>query len=392
MALLVISTFWDVSGRDGIATRMPFIINIFQRVFPESYLLAPSGNDDLVFTHEDVCFTGTYYYRNFVRGYCLGFFTDFNPFFHQQLKRIMEAHPIDTVYIPYHWGVHYIKKHFPHVKILHETLGFEQYFVLNVAKTYPYLIRFLLSKYIGLFEKRALEDCDVVISVGDVLKRQLAAYYGVSKSKFLPLKVGIDFTKPTKAEGKSKDLLFQKFELDPSKKYFIFHGGLDHPPNLESATLIVEKIAPVLWERDKSVAFCVVGRGNERMSYKNVCRYPFIDILDEIMRCMTGAIMPILSGSGNRTKIIDYVKNHLPMVSTKLGMEGNGFTRDDIIITPNEIGEEFFEGILKIAHNPDYARTLEQHCYQSAKRIFGASTLTKILRERLKRDGILPPR
>ncbi len=398
MALLVISTCWDLSERDGSSSYVVFNLTILQRVFPEIYLLAPSGNSNLVFSNPKNHFQKTYFYRGFFRKYSLGYFTDINPSFRKSLGSIIAKHKISTIFIPFAWGVSFIRKAYPKMQIIYQSIGYERYFVQIADKT-PYPIRAIKSHLTGLFEQRAIEKSSIIISVGDLLKKELLANFNIPADKIVTVKYGIDSSKLIQRVKSEKKEILEKYHLNPSNKYFVFHGSLVHPPNFEAAQLIKTQIAPKIWAIDKTIGLCIIGQGNSRRSRDNVETFPFIENLDEFMGGMTGAIMPILSGSGIRIKTLDYARNHLPIVSTHKGIEGYGFTSRELIITPNVIDDKFINAIVSLAKNSTKAADLADRCYEKIKSELNPDILLKKLREtlilnkiRLPKPGPIPER
>ncbi len=391
MALLVISTCWDLSERDGTSSYVVFNLTILQKVFPEIYLLAPSGNSNLVFSNPKNYFQKTYFYRGFFRKYSLGYFTDINPSFRKILGFIIAKHKISTIFIPFEWGISFIRKAYPKMQIIYQSIGYERYFVQIADKT-PYPIRAIKSHLTGLFEQRAIEKSSIIISVGDLLKKELLANFNIPAEKIVSLKYGIDTSNLTQSVKSEKKEILEKYHLDPSNKYFVFHGSLVHPPNFEAAQLIKTQIAPKIWAVDKKISFCIIGKGNSRRSRDNIETFPFIENLDEFMGGMTGAIMPILSGSGIRIKTLDYARNHLPIISTRKGIEGYGFTSREMIITPNVIDQNFINAIVSLANNPSKANAIAENCFEKIKSELNPDVLLKSLRETLLKNKIRLPK
>ena len=381
MALLVISTCWDLSERDGTSSYIVFNLTILQKVFPEIYLLAPSGNSNLVFSNPKNYFQKTFFYRGFFRKYSLGYFTDINPSFRKSLGSIIAKHKISTIFIPFEWGVSFIRKAYPKMQIIYQSIGYERYFVQIVDKTLTYPIRAIKSHLTGLVEQAAIEKSSMIISVGDLLKKELLANFNIPAEKIVTIKYGIDTSNLSQSVKKEKKKLLEKYHLDPSKKYFVFHGGLNHQPNFEASQLIKTQIGPKIWELDKEIRFCIIGKGNRRNTRDNIESFPFIENLDEFIGGMTGAIMPILSGSGIRIKTLDYARNRIPIISTRKGIEGYGFTSREMIITPNKIDENFINAIIFIANSPAKADSLAEKCLEKIKSELNPEIMLKRLRE-----------
>ncbi|MDX2149764.1 MAG: glycosyltransferase [Bryobacteraceae bacterium] len=107
----------------------------------------------------------------------------------------------------------------------------------------------------------------------------------------------------------------------------IFSGNLEYHPNLTAIRFFRDAVWPRLKERWPKLRWRLIGKnpeaaqpllaGDSRVEFTGAVR----DAVPEIARGQV-AIVPLLSGSGTRVKILEAWAAGVPVVSTKLGAEG----------------------------------------------------------------------
>lgn len=109
-----------------------------------------------------------------------------------------------------------------------------------------------------------------------------------------------------------------------------FLGGYGHTPNQEGMDWFINKVIPLVdWKQYPDASVQIIGGGwpasynNDNGPVKLECK-GFVKDLTEVTQ---GSIMvvPILSGSGMRMKILEAAAMGLPMVTTAVGVEGLDF-------------------------------------------------------------------
>lgn len=124
----------------------------------------------------------------------------------------------------------------------------------------------------------------------------------------------------------------------------LFLGGYSHKPNVEGLEWFVEKVAPKIeWAEFPNVEFHLVGGGwPDKIveKYQNDLKIPFIyeGFVPKLEDAATGSIMivPILTGSGMRMKILEAAALSIPFITTSVGVEGLDFTDKDSCIVEDE--------------------------------------------------------
>lgn len=263
-----------------------------------------------------------YYFKKF---YILGnnFFTfnDFNPFFITKIIKILKKHRIDLIHMEFNYGMN-ILRFITKTPVSCNSYNIEYIFWEEIAKYYykiPIFLRSLIVKYSYFLEKYAIKFAKNVNAVTYQDKKKLIELYNIPKEKIIVSSYGYVkkiFNKPIKQEEAREGL-----GIDKNKFIVIFHGYYLMEANIESLNLIKDKIAPQI--KDENILFLIAGK--KLPPYKNTrnVRYlGYVEDLREFLYSADVAIVPVLRGTGIKTKVLDYLSAIIPVISTKLGAEG----------------------------------------------------------------------
>lgn len=111
-------------------------------------------------------------------------------------------------------------------------------------------------------------------------------------------------------------------------------GALDYFPNVEGLKWYAEKVHPLVKNK---CSILVAGR-NPSSHVKEICAKAGFDLLDSpkdisvVLNQGLLEIVPLLSGSGTRGKILEAAAYQIPILSTSLGAEGLGFENNKNIV------------------------------------------------------------
>jgi len=129
-------------------------------------------------------------------------------------------------------------------------------------------------------------------------------------------------------------------------KKVLFFGALDYKPNIEAVNIILNKIAPFFL--NQHIVFLIAGRNNKQYSNtKNVFFLSFVPNIYRLIDSCELVIVPLVSGSGTRLKILESIGMHTRTISTEIGAEGidKEVCGDNLIITKNNDWKNFIEKI-----------------------------------------------
>ena len=114
----------------------------------------------------------------------------------------------------------------------------------------------------------------------------------------------------------------------PDKKdAIVFSGNLEYHPNISAVRFFSREVWPHLRERWPGLVWRLVGKNPEAVARWTAgdprieLSGPVEDAVAELARSKV-AVVPLLSGSGTRLKILEAWAAALPVVSTRIGAEG----------------------------------------------------------------------
>ncbi len=149
----------------------------------------------------------------------------------------------------------------------------------------------------------------------------------------------------------------QSFINDDEKKYeLIFCGSLDYKPNEEGLIWFIDNCWENLQISLPNCTLIVVGSGKqsyqlfEKLNTDGIINIGKADDLNKYYKQSMISIVPLLSGSGTRLKILESMSLGVPVVSTSKGAEGIEYTiGKNIEIADN--ASQFTQIILSLLKN-----------------------------------------
>ena len=109
----------------------------------------------------------------------------------------------------------------------------------------------------------------------------------------------------------------------------VFSGNLEYHPNIEAVRWFESDIWPLLREKNRDLTWNLVGRNSEaiRVLVQGDTRVRVTGSVDDAVAAIAAArvvVVPLLSGSGTRFKILEAWAAERAVVSTSIGAEGLG--------------------------------------------------------------------
>ena len=107
----------------------------------------------------------------------------------------------------------------------------------------------------------------------------------------------------------------------------VFSGNMQYHPNIAAVRFFREQVWPLLRERWPELVWRLVGRNPEAVR-RYTAGDPRIEVVGPVADAVTElaqsrvAVVPLLSGSGTRLKILEAWAAGIPVVSTTIGTEG----------------------------------------------------------------------
>jgi len=216
-------------------------------------------------------------------------------------------------------------------------------------------------KVVKWIEGRACRAADRVVALSDVDRDWMIRLYGVPAERFALIPHGVD---PAlfdyRPEGAA--VARQKLGLAPGVPVLTFVGKLDYLPNVRAVEYIAGRIAPAVRERHPDARFVIIGQGAEALPHydrPDLIFTGFVDAragarpnLSDYLSASDVVLVPLDSGSGTRLKILEAAANARPVVSTRIGAEGQAFADGEEILLTGEVGRAFVDAILRLLADP----------------------------------------
>lgn len=205
-----------------------------------------------------------------------------------------------------------------------------------------------LARTLKEYELNALESVDGIAAI----TRKDAAFFRKYCSKpIIDIPYGVypeEFTPKSEIEGKPK---------------FYHIGSMNWMPNEEGIRWFVDEVLPRTVEKVPDFVYHLAGRSMPE--WLTTLKNPHVDVVGEVPDAKEFvanhdvAIVPLLSGSGIRIKIIESMAMGKTVITTRVGAEGILYDEEvNIIIAENKA--KMVEAIRAINENPEIAVRIGQ--------------------------------
>lgn len=216
----------------------------------------------------------------------------------------------------------------------------------------------ILSKRIRNLELSTLNNVDLLVPITK------------NDAEKLPFKPECTYVAPTGIEP-------QKFVCDNAPeiaKSFFYIGALDWEPNQEAILWFVKNVWNDIHLQHPEWAFHIAGRNATSGFVNELKKYPIeydgqVPSAREFIGKHNIMIVPLLSGSGMRIKIIEAMAHTRCVITTPIGAEGIDAENGKHLLI-GESPDDLKLLILKVMENPDYANTIAKEAYDFTNREF----------------------
>ena len=205
-----------------------------------------------------------------------------------------------------------------------------------------------LAKTLKEYELNALETVDGVAAI----TRKDAAFFRKYCSK--PV-IDIPF-------GVYPEQFTPKYEIEGKPKFYHI-GSMNWMPNEEGIRWFIDEVLPKTVEKVPDFVYHLAGRNMPE--WLTTLKDPHVDVIGEVPDAKEFvthndvAIVPLLSGSGIRIKIIESMALGKTVITTRVGAEGILYDEEvNIIIAENKA--KMVEAIRSLNENPETAVRIGQ--------------------------------
>jgi polysaccharide biosynthesis protein PslH len=212
-----------------------------------------------------------------------------------------------------------------------------------------YDLMFLLESSLYQYVKRIF-----TCSTTD-LEKLIAMNQGRISGEVIPNGVNIPAERKSENEGwGSADILFC--------------GSLDYFPNQEGLTWFCRDVFPLILRQLPAARLLVVGKGDpgdvlkKLLDNPSMVNYGKVDRVEPYYRKSALAIVPLLSGSGTRLKLLEAMALKSAVVSTTPGAEGIHYTDNENILIADG-AESFAQKVIDLLRNPSMAKSIAEQAF-----------------------------
>jgi glycosyltransferase involved in cell wall biosynthesis len=150
--------------------------------------------------------------------------------------------------------------------------------------------------------------------------------------------------------------------LGPPNNQVVFHlGAMDWMPNLEGVNWFLKHVWPLVEQKNNKAELRLAGKGMPREILKlkrdNVKIQEWVDDVNNYFVAGQVMIVPLLSGSGMRVKIIEGMAMGKAIVTTSIGVEGISATHLDQVLI-GDSAEDFANAILNLLDDESLVKSI----------------------------------
>ena len=279
--------------------------------------------------------------------------------FKERLIEVLEKEQFDVVQLEMLYMAPYVDTIRQHSKamIVLRAHNVEHKIWERIAKETKFFVKRWyinhLARTLKEYELNALETVDGIAAI----TRKDAAFFRKYCSKpIIDIPYGVypeEFTPKSEIEGKPK---------------FYHIGSMNWMPNEEGISWFIDEVLPKTVEKVPDFVYHLAGRSMPE--WLTTMKNPHVDVVGEVPDAKAFvanhdvAIVPLLSGSGIRIKIIESMAMGKTVITTRVGAEGILYDEEvNIIIAENKA--RMVEAIRSINENPEIA----VHIGQAARKL-----------------------
>ncbi|SFG64465.1 glycosyltransferase family 4 protein [Pedobacter insulae] len=214
-----------------------------------------------------------------------------------------------------------------------------------------------LSRRLKIYEKEQINRFHQVFAISEPDRQNILQFGCQTKLDVFP--VAVDF---------------EKYKVDLTKTSFptLFHlGAMDWRPNKEGLEWFLEEIWPDIEKLSGELRFYIAGKNMQRefFDYDSDNLIVEGEVFDavEFMNSKAIMIVPLLSGSGMRVKIIEGMAMKKCIIATSMAAEGIACEHGkDILIA--DTPDEFYRSILQCITQPHRWREIGEQARKTVER------------------------
>ncbi|MBS1651536.1 MAG: glycosyltransferase family 4 protein [Bacteroidetes bacterium] len=297
----------------------------------------------------------------------------FNRTFLNDLKNYIKAHNFDVIVLDGLFMCVYLNeiKKVSNAKTVLRAHNIEHYIwerhITNEKNKLKKLYLKIQNKRLKKFELNCLNAIDAILPITNFDKVAFKEL-GFKKPQFTTI-TGVN----------SND-----YDLTPNNKFIqksiFYFASMDWIPNQEAVDWFLNKCWHKITEKEPDCNFIIAGRNMpERFKKLNLPNVVVIENVEDkkaFYETYNIMLVPLLSGSGLRIKIIEGMSFGKAIVSTSIGAEGINYDDNKNIIIKNH-SDLFADGVLELLSNAELSKNISVNAKEFAKQNFENNIILK---------------
>ena len=272
--------------------------------------------------------------------------------FEKRLVKVLEEEEFDIVQLEMIYMAPYIETIRTHsnAKIVLRTHNVEHQIWERMAEKEIFMLKkFYLKHLARTLKKYELSVIDKVDGIAAITYTDAAFFRGITATPVIDIPYGIDL-----------DKFMPNYETN--KKPTFYHiGSMNWRPNEEAMRWFLTEIWDEINERVPNARLYLAGRNMpkwlRKLKKKGVSVVGEVPDAQEFVKQHDVAVVPLLSGSGIRIKIIESMALGKAVITTIVGAEGIQYTEyEDIIIAENV--PKMVEAVCMLYNHPEEAELI----------------------------------
>lgn len=278
--------------------------------------------------------------------------------FAKKIIEVLKSETFDIVHLESLFTTPYIPiiRQYSKAKIVLRTHNIEHQIWKRVAKNEKnwfkkWAIR-TMSNQLERYECGLSGQIDAYAAISEPDYQFFSSHYSSIPGTILPLGIDIDDYPNDN-------------EYMPSDVPELFHvGSMNWRPNVEGIEFFLNDVWPLVLERFPDITFTIAGRSIPpfiaQRTDKNLIIVGEVASANDFILSKDIMIVPILSGSGVRVKIIEGMALGKTIITTSIGAEGLSVENGKNILVA-DTPEEFVDAIAKCVNTPDICAILGEN-------------------------------
>lgn len=288
----------------------------------------------------------------------------------QQLKELLQNKTFDIIQLegPYMFLYEKVLQKYSNAKIVYRAHNVEfkiwERQAANENNIFKRIYIKNLARKIKKFELNCLKNVDSIITISKDDEKQIREL--APNKPLTTISAGIDLSEYNFSENTKKE------------NTLCFIGSLQWMPNLLGLNWFLDNIWQPTKVQNPQLEFHVAGKNPpEYLAKKQMNGYVFHGMVasqQDFLNAYDILVVPLLSGSGMRIKIIEALALKKCIISTEIGCEGIALNHQKNIIIANT-PEEMVEAITFLVQNPQKKQAIAEAGYAFVKEHFDWASL-----------------